>query len=528
MSGNASPPRPPPAKLRRARFSFVWLIPMVAAVIAGYLGYRTVVEQGPLLTLSFRTAEGLAAGQTQIKYKAVALGTVESIDLSKDNSHVVVQVRMNSVGARFLTSHARFWVVRPRLDLNDLSGLDTLVSGAFIAVDPGAPGGTRQTVFTGLEQPPGVRSDVPGRTFVLTADNLGSLSTGSPVFYRDVIVGEVLGYDLGGGLGPIKVDIFVHAPYDNLVFPDTRFWNSSGIVAGIRGGVLQVQLQSLQAVLSGGVTFSVPVDGEIGQPAADNSVFPLYASQDEAQSASYQTQIPLISYLTSSVSGLTPGAPVDLLGIQVGDVTGVSLQIDQNSDQVRARVAMRLQPERVFNQKTFPTTAQLQAVFQNLVNHGLRVELGTASYVTGQKLIELTMETEAAPAAVTQEGDALVLPSQAGGLDQTLQSVSDISNKLNQIPFKQIGDHLDQLLLTTDDTLESPQMKQSIADLAATLKSANATLATVNQTYGADSDFERNLQQVLDEANASLRSVRLLADYLHQHPQSLLLGRSGP
>jgi paraquat-inducible protein B len=189
---------------------------------------------------------------------------------------------------------------------------------------------------------------------------------------------------------------------------------------------------------------------------------------------------------------------------------------------------MRLQPERVFNQKTFPTTAQLQAVFQNLVNHGLRVELGTASYVTGQKLIELTMETEAAPAAVTQEGDALVLPSQAGGLDQTLQSVSDISNKLNQIPFKQIGDHLDQLLLTTDDTLESPQMKQSIADLAATLKSANATLATVNQTYGADSDFERNLQQVLDEANASLRSVRLLADYLHQHPQSLLLGRSGP
>lgn len=529
MSEAAAPRRPPPAKPRKRRFSFVWLIPIIAASIAGYLGYRTIIEQGPLMTLTFNSAQGLAAGQTQVKYKAVALGIVESIDLSKDDSHVIVKVRMNGVGARFLTSHARFWVVRPQFDLNDLSGLDTLVSGAFIAVDPGLPGGARQTIFTGLEQPPGVRSGVPGRTYVLTAENLGSLATGSPIFYRDVIVGEVLGYDLGDGLGPIKINIFVKAPYDNLVFDDTRFWNSSGVSAAIQGGVLQIELQSLQAVLSGGVTFSVPGTDEAGQPAANNAVFPLYPSQQSAQSASYQTQIPMVSYLTTSVSGLTPGAPVEILGIQVGDVTGVSLLVDRTAGMVRARVEMRLQPERIFSAASLPPIGETLPDFQNLVNHGMRVEIGTASYVTGQKLIELTMEPEAGPAKVTPEGNALVLPSQAGGLDAIMEAAGSFSAKLQKLPLQQIGDNLNRLLVTTNATLGSRATRQSLAQLAATLKQANLTLQMVNTAYGSDSDFEQNLEQVLQQADDTLRSVKLLSDYLTRHPQALLLGRSsGP
>src|ERR1700692_3108703 len=144
------PPPPPPANVRRpALFSLVWLIPLIAAIIAFYLGYRTLIEQGPLMTLTFDTAEGLAAGQTQVKYKAVRLATADLIALSHDNSHVVVKVRMSEVGARFLTSHARFWVERPRFNLSDLSGLDTLVSGAYISVDPRAPGGTYASHFHG-------------------------------------------------------------------------------------------------------------------------------------------------------------------------------------------------------------------------------------------------------------------------------------------------------------------------------------------------------------------------------------------
>ena len=520
----ALPPPPPPATVRRPVFSLVWLIPLIAAIIAGYLGYRTLIEQGPLMTLTFDTAEGLAAGQTQVKYKAVALGTVESIDLSPDNSHVAVKVRMNHVGARFLTSNARFWVERPRFNLTDLSALDTLVSGAYISVDPGAPGGTYQDHFTGLEQPPGVRSDEPGRTYVLTADNLGSLITGSPVFYRDVMVGEVLGYDIGNGLGPVKISIFVRAPFDNLVRPDSRFWNSSGIAAEIQGGVLQVELQSIQAAITGGVTFSMPEDAENSTPSPNNTTFRLYASHQEAESAAFKRQIPIVSYLTSSVSGLTRGAPVDILGIQVGDVTGIQLLVDRTAGQVRARVTMELQPERVFS-GTNLAEADAASDFQMLVNHGMRVEIGTASYVTGQKLIALTMEPNAPPVQITREGDALVLPSQAGGLDATMASLNTVSAKLAQVPFKDIGDNLNKLLLTANGTIGGSQMKQTLASLAATLKTANTTFGAINHSYGSDSDFQHELSQMLDQANNTLFSVKQLADYLNRHPQALLLGR---
>jgi paraquat-inducible protein B len=514
------------AKLRRPRFQMVWLIPIVAAAIAGYLGYRTLIEQGPLLTLSFNTADGLEAGQTQVKYKAVAVGTVESIDLAHDNSHVIVKVRMNSVGARFLNNHARYWVERPRLNPADISGIETLVSGAYISVDPGKPDGDYKDSFTGLEQPPGVRSDEPGRTYTLTADRLGSLNSGSPVFYRDVPVGEVLGYDIGDGLGPIKVSVFIRAPFDDLVRPDSRFWNSSGVTVATQGGVLQLQLQSIQALIAGGVTFNMPPSAKDEAPSPVGASFNLYTSRQEADAAAYRTQTPIVAYMTSSVNGLVPGAPVDVLGIQVGEVTDVRLQLDAQSGTVRVRVAMQVQPERVLQLASADAMQDEQMIFQRLVDRGMRVELGTASYVTGQKLIALAIEPHTGPAKVTREGDALVLPSKSSGMDAAMSSLTDISAKLDKVPFEQIGNNLNKLLITANGTLGGPQMKQTMTQLNATLQSANTTLQGVNQGFGADSDFQRSLQQVLDQTNTALQAVTALSDYLNRHPQSLLLGRT--
>ena len=230
---------------------------------------------------------------------------------------------MNNVGARFLTDHARFWVVRPSFSVGNLSGLQTLVSGDYIAVDPGLPGGHYQTSFTGLEEPPGVRSDQPGHTFVLKAENIGSLGPGSPVFYRDVVVGEVLDYDIGDGLGPVTVHIFVQSPYDQLVRPQSHFWNSSGISVGIQGGALHIELQSIAALLAGGVTFDLP-------PEAKNSPPSPITPSSRSINRSTPRRPPAINarsrssrIFNSSVAGLTRGAPVDVLGIQVGQVTDV-------------------------------------------------------------------------------------------------------------------------------------------------------------------------------------------------------------
>lgn len=529
MSDETAPDTPPPApyaKVRRPHFQLVWLVPIMAAVIAGYLGYRTLMQRGPLLTLTLDSADGLQTGQTQLKYKAVALGTVEAIDLAPNNGHVVVKVRMNNIGERFLTSHARFWVVRPRLAFSDLSAFETIVSGAYITVDPGKPGGHYQTHFVGLEQPPGVRSDEPGHTYTLTAYKLGSISTGSPIFYRDISVGEVLGYDIGNGLGPIKISVFIRAPFDNLVRPDSRFWNSSGVSFGISGGVLQLQMQSLQALVAGGITFGLPYDARDEAPSPDNASFRLYASQQQAEAAEYKNQIQVVTYADSDVSGLTPGAPVMALGIEVGDVTGVSLQIDPKQAKMRVKISLQLQPQRVLALTDQDGLPEAVALFQKFVDKGMRVEIGTANYVTGQKEIDLAMVSKAPPEKVTLQDGVIVLPFMANPMGETLNNVADITRKMDQIPFAQIGDNLNKLLETTNGTLGSTQTKTLIAQLAATLKTADTTLQSVNQGLGPDSDMQRNLRQILSQTDSTLQSLQALTIYLNQHPQSLIFGRS--
>lgn len=532
MSGTAppappAPPEPPPAHLRRRRFSFVWLIPLLAATIALYLGYRTYLQQGPLLTLTFDSADGLAAGQTQVKYKAVALGTVESIDLSRDDSHVIVRIRMNNVGARFLTDHARFWVERAHFSLTDPSSLGSIVSGAHIAVDPGPPGGAFCDHFAGLEQPPGVRTGEPGRTYTLTVDRIRSLRTGSPVLFRDAVVGEVLGYDIGNGLGPVKVTIFIWAPFDNLVHPENHFWDASGIALDVQPGEFHVEFESLQAIVSGAVAFNLPPQAAASTPSPANTVFPLYPTQAAAETAAYEKLIPAVAYFHSSVAGLARGSPVDIDGIQVGVVTDINLILNPATAEESVRVAMALQPERNAHEADFATPAQTALLFQKLIDRGMRAEIATANLVTGQKIVALTEVKGAPPAQLTHEGDAYVLPTEDGSLDAALANLADISAKLDKIPLQRIGAHLDQLLVTTNGTLGSRQTRQAIAALGKSLQSLNVTLTMLNEGYGNDSDFQRQLEQLMDQAGTTLGSVKTLADYLDRHPNALLLGRGG-
>lgn len=247
------------AKIRPTRFSILWVIPILAIIISASLAWRHFVTQGPTIVISFDTADGIVPGQTQVKNKAVNLGVVQGVTLSADMKHADVTVQMKVESARYLTAHSRFWVVSPRINGASITGLDTLLSGAYIALDPGQIGGKFQDHFKGLETPPGVRSDQPGSTFWLVSPTLESLGSGSPVFFRDLTVGEVLGYTMPpGGEGPILLQVFVRKPYDHYLKSDSRFWNVSGIQVGFGPGGLKVHLQSLQALLSGGVAFGRP------------------------------------------------------------------------------------------------------------------------------------------------------------------------------------------------------------------------------------------------------------------------------
>ena len=531
----------PQARTKRSRLSLIWLIPLVAVAIGGYLAWRTLSQRGPLITITFDTADGITADQTQVKYKAVTLGTVESVRLVNDMAHVAVAVRMKAEAAPYLTDHARFWVVRPRLTPGNISGLETLVSGAYIAMDPGSSNGAQpDRAFTGLETPPGVRSNEPGRTYTLVANRLGSLSPGAPVFYRDLPVGEILNYDVGDGTGPVHIRAFVRAPFDKYVQKETHFWNVSGLSLNFGPAGVHVEIASLQAVLAGGVGFDAP-EGPKGAPAPDSASFPLYKDYADAQNAGFTNKLPFEAFFTTNVRGLGVGAPVEFFGIQVGTVSGINLVLDPTTGRAMVRVRFDIEPARI-GQTEQGGPNNTEAVAQRFVSHGIRVQLRSANLLTGQMVLALDFAPDAGPAKPTRDGDYVVLPTAGGGIDTILASLSGISQKLDRLPLDEIGANLnatlrsansalsgvDQLARTTNQGL-GPTMRrlpQLTTELEGTLTGANRFLAGADRSYGGDSHFSRELDRAMSELGDTARSVRQLTDFLDRHPEALIRGRT--
>ncbi len=542
MSG-ATPRREPAAKVRRSRMSLIWLIPLVAAVIAAWLGWRTVSQQGSLVTLTFRSADGLTAGQTRVRHKAVELGQVETIRLSDDMSQVIVTMRMRREADPYLTDNARFWVVRPRISSGSLAGIETLVSGSYIEMDPGNRDGQRRLEFTGLEQPPGVRTGEPGRTFTVAAQRLGSLGPGAPVFYRDITVGEVLGYDIGDGTGPVLVQLFIRAPYDGFVRHGTHFWNASGLSVQLGSEGLHVEVASLQALLSGGVTFDSPsrsrADAAEAEPGTE---FPLFNNFAEAQASGYSTKLAFVTYFESSARGLARGAPVEFFGIQVGTVSSVNLELNPATGDARVRVRFEVQPERIMSEDAAKADDAMDAT-RRLVQHGMRAQLQTASYLTGQRVVALDFVSNPRPADIAMEGDDIVLPSAGGGLDNILVAAGDIAGKLDRLPLDQIGQNLNGALRSASGAMASVQelVKKADAGLTPTLRrlpeittalqdavaKAGRTVGSIETSYGSNSQFQRELERAMTQVGDTARSIRLLADFLDRHPEALVRGRTG-
>ncbi|HEX3851356.1 MAG TPA: MlaD family protein [Polyangiaceae bacterium] len=525
----------------------------------GYLVYTLAAEHGPMISITFETADGLSAQQTQVKYKAVTLGTVEQIELANDLTHVTVKVRMNAKAAALLTDKTRFWVVRPRFSggLSALqTGLETLVSGAYVAVDPGPKGGRPRREFKGLEKPPSTRSDEPGSVYRLDADSLGGLSEGAPIYYRDVNVGEVLSFELDKNSQNVSIRIFVRAPYDENVTQYTRFWNSSGIRVDTGAMGLRVELQSVKSLLSGGIAFRNPINAGPEPPSKPETTFRLYADEAQAEVGFYSRGIPYVSYFQSSVRGLSVGSEVQMFGEQLGSVTSVDLTKDPRpgrEGELAIRVGYVLQPERALR-KTDQNMLQPEGMHA-LVHEQLRVVLESSSFLTGQKELSLQYVPGSKPKAVTREGDALVLPSDAQDLQGLTSSLSQIVNKVNGIPFEQIGDNANRALASLDRTIASPELQRAIFSLNATLQDAGAlareaktdlgpALARLPQIsekleravdqaqtvlgqsgYGSDSTTQRNLDRMMSQVGDAARSIRLLADYLNRHPESVLSGR---
>ncbi len=557
MSGTHDSAAEAELRRRRRRISPIWLVPLVAILIAGYLGWRTYSDRGSLVTVTFRDAAGLTAGQTQVRYKAVQVGTVEGIELSGDLQQVQVRLRMTRTVEGRLTEAARFWVVRPRLTAGNVSGLETIVSGAYIEFDPGGEGAARRE-FSGLENPPGVRSDEPGRVFTLQARRVGSLDRGSPVFFRDVTVGEIIDIDPPGLDGNVSVQAFIRAPFDGYLREGSRFWNISGVTIGFGGSGVKVELESLRALLAGGIAFDTPHELRDEPPAPDATRFELYDSLEAAVSATTKDRLVFLLYFNESVRGIEVGTPVEMRGLRIGSVLDRTLEYDQTTDTFRVPVHIAIEPDRIAypSGRAGRSQDEVIAFARRMVANGLRGRLQTVSYVTGQVVIAFDFFPDAPPDEVRLVGEEIVMPTM--GADSVLASFGGIAGKLQQIPFDEIGRNLNGVLGSANALAGSPELRGAVQGLAGVLDQAqgllrradeglapllrrlpgiasnldqavgraSSAMASIERGYGAQSEINRQVARVLDQANDAARSVRLLADLLDRHPEALIRGRT--
>lgn len=558
----SQPPEPPEARTKRWLANWIWLVPLAALVLVGYLGYEFLSDRGPMISITFATAEGLQPKQTEVRYRAVTLGRVEEVRLSEDRSHVVARVRMNDQAETMLTDEARFWVVRPRLQggLRGLTtGLQTLVSGAYIAMDPGNPhpDAEEKHQFEGLEEPPSMRSNEPGTVYFLRAERLGSLSSGAPVFYRNVEVGEVLSHYVEPDASGVRFRIFVKAPYDGNIVEATRFWNASGIEVADDQGGLNIEILSPRTLFSGGIAFDTPSDALDDERAAPESIYQLYESEARARVSFYGGD-PYVSYFQTSVRGLGIGSEVHMYGRRIGAVTNVALARDPregNEGQYAVRVEYLLQPARAL------PPSELAAFghdgIEELVDRNLRVVLQTTNMLTGQKALSLehVASTEGEPVDLRREEAAMVLPSRSADLGEITSSLASIFNEVEQIPFADIGRNLDRTLVSIERGVGGPELQNALVNLNETLEEAQQLVAearaglgpalqalpristaleeTAQQAqamlgaegYGANSQLHRDLERMMDNIAEAARSIRLLAEHLERHPESLVVGR---
>jgi paraquat-inducible protein B len=530
----------------RSRVSIVWLIPLVALIAGGWLAYKTYSEQGPTIAIEFKSASGLQAGKTKVKYKDVEVGQVTAIDLSKDLKGVVITAQLVAGAERYLTDKTRFWVARARVSASRVSGLDTLLSGAYIAIDPVTEGkATRH--FVGLEDAPLFTASEPGKTFVLRAESVGSLNVGSPVYYRYIQAGQVVDYELDEDGQAVSIEVFIGAPYDRLVLTTTRFWNASGIDLTLSAEGVRLDTQSLLSVIIGGVAFDTPSSIEKGTEAPNDQRFPLYENAEAAHAKTYLEKRRYLLFFTGSVRGLEVGAPVLLRGLEIGRVLDVQLEFDTDAFEFRIPVLVEIEPERIG--VAGRTDGMSHAgVLSRLVEEGLRAELKTGSLLTGKLYVDLELHPEAPKAALTTYGDYQVVPTLSSApLEEITAKVNALLDKLDRLPIAEIGNDLRDTVKGASTVVNAPELTRALAELEKTLKAVgeasaavdakvipqlNANLAQLDRTLvsvqglvNQDSPLFAELQRTLKELSAAARSIRAMADYLERHPEALIKGK---
>ena len=518
---------------RRWSIQLIWMVPIIAVLIGGTLAVRAFLEHGRTITITFKTGEGLETGKTKIKYKAVEIGKVESIAIAEDRSHVIVTAQLRRDAKGFLVQDTRFWVVRPRISGGYVSGLGTLMGGTYIGMDVGKSTEPSRD-FKGLEVPPVVTSDVQGTTFVLHAADLGSLYITSPIFFRRLQVGQVSGYDLDREGRGVTFTVFINSPYDRYVRTNTVFWHASGIDLSLSADGLKVNTESIVSILLGGIAFQTTEDKGEASRASPNSAFTLFDNREDAMKHAEVASTFLLVF-RESVRGLSVDSPVMFRGVPLGEVTKINLNFDPRGKDFYITVAIRLYPERLRRQQAPGINPQedLRAFINELIDHGLRAQLGSGNLLTGQRYIALEFSPKAPKVKVNWSQMPPEFPTIPAGQEDIQAALTRIARKIEKMPLEELTAEVRHTVRTLDHSLQSADRlvkrvdAEIVPEARALLDEARNTLGEAKEVLSTDAPLQQDLQDTLRELSRAARSVRVLMDYLERYPEALIRGKKG-
>lgn len=522
----------PVVKTRRFRVSLVWIVPIVAVLVGISLVVHKVMQEGPTITVTFKTGSGLDANKTQVKYRNVVIGYVSDVALSKDQRSVDATIKLAKEAESFTREDSKFWVVRPRIGASGVSGIDTLLSGDYIGADIGQAD-TRVKRFEGLETPPPITYGEPGKRFTVRSADLGSLDVGSPVYFRKIPVGQVVAYALDADGKSVSIELFVHAPNDVYVTQNTRFWNASGIDINLGANGIAVNTESLSSILMGGIAFRAPTYSPNDLPATEKSTFELFDNQQAALAPPDGKAQYLSLRFDQALRGLKVGAPVEFLGIEIGKVVTVNLDFNPEDRSFPLDVGIVIYPQRLgrahadmlkalkHDPNNEAAGVRLMGAF---IENGLRAQARTGNLLTGQLYISLDFHPKAAKVEFDSTARPVVIPSIPGDFEQVQEQLQAVVDKFSKLPLDRIAANLDGSLVELRRVLAQVNAK-TLPGVATTLTEASKALESASSTLAEDSPQREQLTRTLEELSRTSRSLRELSDYLGRHPESLLRGR---
>ncbi|WP_019881998.1 MULTISPECIES: intermembrane transport protein PqiB [unclassified Methylophilus] len=523
---------------KQARLSPIWIVPIVALLIGLWLIYDNYTKAGKQITLSLTNAEGIEAGKTKIKVHSVDIGLVEQVTLSEDLTHIEVLARITPKAQPMLVQDTQLWVVKPRIGLEGISGLNTVISGAYIQLQPGKSL-EESDQFTVLDQAPISLNGAQGVHVNLIGKVGNSLRVGDPVSYQGLRVGRVVSAVFDPKQRQMQHELFVEHPYDVLVTENTRFWTTVGIDVKLDSEGFKANIPTVESLIAGGVSFGHVDDRPMGQPVRSEATFELFANEDAARQQTYDQYLQYVLLVDDTVRGLSKGAPVEFRGLRVGTVINVPWKFNSPERKKDFRYAIpvliHLEPGRLADNGKADLEEWKSRIAQ-MLQRGLHATLKSGNLITGSVFVDLNMDQHAHKTYKRERFEGLpVMPTTATNLAQIEQKLSDLLDKLNGLKVEPVLSGLDKNLQQSEKTMQEiralsqqvnqllsqPDLQQMPANINQTMQELRTTLKGLSPESPAYQELTTTLQR-LDKA---LRDIQPLARTLNEQPNAILFDR---